>query len=398
MTTKALFRRSRTTWLLTAALTAMLILAGSGVAGASRAGSTAPAQATHHTTLTNVHVDLNWLPNVEFAGIWVGIQKGWFKKAGLNVPGITSGLGAGVRYYDYSNTPEAENDLCTKQSNILCIGDDDSSAIPIARQAGQKIEGIWTGSQKTPFGFMTCYVPSKGTYKKCVSSNSVAAKHHNITSPRQWKGMRIGYQQDELYVPALMLGSVGLSLSNVKLVPVGFSTDGLTSGKLEDAHLVFINNEPISLALQGVKTNVISAYKYGMAAFYADTMFADNAETSKYGKQIKAFIGVVDRGWKYAMHNPNSAAAMIVKNYFTSANGGGPSQVKQQQIEIGQFAKTLSRDKAGKIDGQMTLARWKTIIHDLKTYPGNQGGKPIITTNINAADCFTDKYSPAGSK
>jgi len=394
MTVKG-FHRLRAGWLFTVLVAAVFVFAGWGRPDLAR-GSATPA--ARHMALTEVHVDLNWLPNVEFAGIWVGIDKGWFTKAGLDLPGITSGLGAGVRYYDYSNTPEAENDLCSKQANILCIGDDDSSAIPIARQAGQMITGIWAGSQKTPFGFMTCWVPPKGKYKKCVSDNKVAAKHKNITSPKQWKGLRIGYQQDELYVPALMLGSVGLNLSDVTLVPVGFSTSGLTSGKLEDAHLVFVNNEPITLGLQGVKTNVISAYKYGMGAFYADTMFADDSEMSTYNSQIENFVHVVDRGWKYAMHHPAWAATMIVHKFFTTANGGGPSQVKQQKIEIGQFASTLSRDGAGKIDGQMTLARWKTIVHDLSTYPGNEGGQPIVTADIDPTSCFTDKYAPPGSK
>jgi NitT/TauT family transport system substrate-binding protein len=395
--TKGALRRSRTTWLFSALLVAIFVVAGTGVAGAAHVSS---PQARTHKAMTTVHVGLNWLPNGEFAGIWVGIQKGWFRQAGLNVPGITSGLGAGVRYYDYSNTPELENDLCTKQSNVLCVGVDDSSAIPIARQAGQMITGVWAGSQKTPFGFMTCWVPPKHhVYNKCVSNNKVARSGKNITSPKQWKGLRIAYQQDELYVPALMLGSVGLNLSQVTLVPTGFTWGGLTTGKTEDAHLVFINNEPIALRLQGVKTNVIKAYKYGMSAFYADTMFVDDSEMNTYSKQIKAFVGVVDRGWKYAMHNPNTTAAMVVSKYFTPANGGGgPQPVKQQQIEIGQFASTLSRDKAGKIDGRMTLARWNTIIHDLKTYPGNPGGNPIITADIKGKDCFTDKFAPPAAK
>jgi ABC-type nitrate/sulfonate/bicarbonate transport system substrate-binding protein len=388
-------RRSRITWGFTPILAVLfvlaVVLAETGVVGAQARLS---SHARPAAKLTTVHVDLNWLPNVEFSGIWVAIKKGWFKQAGLNVPGLTSGLGAGVRAYDFSNSPEYENNLCLHQKNQLCIGFDDSSAIPIARQAGQKLVGVWAGSQKTPFGFMTCYVPPKPKVNKKCKSNT----GKNIKSPRQWKGLKIGYQQDELYVPELMLGSVGLSLSDVTPIQVQFTTTDLTTGET-DAHLIFVNNEPITLALQGVKTNVIPGYKYGMAAFYADVMFVNHSQMSKYQKQIKAFVSVVDRGWKYAMHHPNPTAAMIVRNFFSSSFGGGPGATKQQQIEIGQFASTLSRDKAGKIDGRMTTARWNTILRDLKTYPGSLGGKPIITDNaIKSKDCFTDKFAPAGSK
>lgn len=344
--------------------------------------------------MTPIHVDLNWSPNTEFSGIWVALHKGWFAKAHLSLgPSEVGNLNPGVRPYDYSNTPEFENDQCLHHGGELCIGVDDSSAIPIARQAGDKLTGIWAGSQKTPFGFMTCFVPKKpNVNKKCKSNTG-----KNITSPKQWKGLTIGYQQDELYVPELMLGSVGLSLSDVTPQQVNFTTSDLTTGET-DAHLVFINNEPITLGLQGVKTNVIPAYKYGMSAFYADVMFVNDSQIGKYSKAIKSFVSIVDRGWKYAMHNPKATADMIVKHYFTAAYNGGPKQRKQQEIEIGQFAKKLSRDSAGKIDGRMTMNRWKVIVHDLKTYPGSLGGKPIVTANIKPSDCFTDKYAPPAAK
>lgn len=386
----AVVRRSRITWLFSAMLVPVFVLAGWGTYASPQA-SAPPSKAPK--TLTTVHVDLNWLPNVEFSGIWVAIKKGWFKQAGLRVPGLTGAMGAGVRAYDFSNSPEYENNLCLHQKNQLCIGFDDSSAIPIARQAGQKLTGVWAGSQKTPFGFMTCYVPKKPKVNKKCKSNT----GKNITSPRQWRGLKIGYQQDELYVPELMLGSVGLSLSDVTPVQVQFTTSDLTTGQT-DAHLVFVNNEPISLRLQGVKTNVIPGYKYGMAAFYADVMFVSDSQMSKYKSRIKAFVSVVDRGWKYAMHHPTSTAKMIVNNYFGTSYGGGPGAAKQQEIEIGQFAKTLSRDKSGKVDGQMTLSRWKTIIKDLRTYPGSLDGKPIITAHINPKDCFTDRFAPRGAR
>jgi len=401
--TRSLLRRSRTTWLFSAVLVGVFVLAGTVGAGA---GSNAGHSRSTAAWLP-IHVDLNWVPNVEFSGIWVAFHKGWFKQAHLNVgTGETTGLGPGVRPYDYSNTPEFENDNCLHHGAELCIGDDDSSAIPIARQAGDNLTGIWAGSQKTPFGFMTCWVPPKPKlYSKCKSNNSVAVKNGkgtgvNITKPSQWKGLTIGYQQDELYVPELMLGSVGLSLSDVKAEEVTFSTSDLTTGQTA-AHLIFVNNEPLTLKLQGVKTNVIPGYKYGMKAFYADVMFVNDSQIKKYSSEIKAFVSVVDRGWKWAMHNHKAAADMIVKDYFGASYGGGPAEKKQQEMEISQFASTkdgLSRDSSGDIDGRMTLSRWNTIVHDLKTYPGSLGGQPIITADIKPSDCFTDKFAPPGAR
>jgi ABC-type nitrate/sulfonate/bicarbonate transport system substrate-binding protein len=216
---------------------------------------------------------------------------------------------------------------------------------------------------------------------------------------KQWKGLKVGYQADELYVPEIMLGSAGLSLSDVKPVKVNFDPTLLQVGTV-DAYLVFVNNEPLQLHLEGVKTNVIPAYKNGMGAFYADAMFVDQSQTSKYSSQLKTFVHLVDKGWKWAMHHPSATAGLVTKNYFTSAaDGGGPKGLKQQKLEIAQFASTLSRNSAGQVDGRMTLSRWKKIIKDLSTYPGSLGGQPILQKgSVSAKSCFTNKFAPPPAK
>ncbi len=385
----------RSAWLLSAAVLLAFVVAGCGTTSGAPAG--APPAHKAAKKMTSIHVDLNWVPNVEFSGVWVAMSKGWFKAAGLKINGLCSShaspSAACVRSYDFTNTPETESDACLRQGGALCVGFDDSSQIPLSRQAGELNVGVWAGSQKTPFGFMTCFVPKKPKVNKgCKSTTG-----KNITSPKQWRHLKIGYQQDELYVPEIMLGSVGLSLSDVTPVKVTFDTSDLTTGAT-DAHLVFVNNEPITLKLKGVKTNVIPAYKYGMKDFYADVMFVRNTEISKYKKQLKTFVALVDKGWKYAMHHPKSTAKLIADHYFPASLGGGPGSLKQQDIEINQFAKTLSRDSAGKVDAQMTLTRWNGIIRDLKKFPGSLGGKPLLTANIKAKDCFTDEFAPKGAK
>ena len=379
-----------------AALAAVFVFAGCGTS----AGEGAAPPAKHFTgNMTTVHVDLNWLSNVEFSGIWVAMQKGWFAQNGLKIKGICgthASFNAGcVRPFDYTNTPESMNDNCVRTTGSLCIGFDDSSAVAIARQAGQLLKAVWVGSQKTPFGFMTCYVPPSGKPQKHCKSNS----GRNITSVKQWKGLKIGYQADELYVPEIMLGNHGMSLSQVTPVKVTFDPTLLQDGTV-DAYLVFVNNEPIQLHLEHVKTNVIPAYKNGMGAFYADAMFMPDSQMGRYNKQIATFVRLVDKGWKWAMHHPTATAKLVIKHYFTSAAaGGGPKGLKQQELEIAQFASTLSRNGAGKVDGRMTLGRWKTIIKDLSTYPGSMGGQPILRKGaVKAKDCFTNKFAPAASK
>lgn len=376
------FRRSRAAWLFSVLMALIFVVAGCATTGSPQ-GAPAPSKAHKH--MTKVFVQLNWLSNVEFSGLWVADHKGWFKKAGFK-----------FTFKSWSNgiDPEGTTAACYQGGGKLCFGFDDSAAVAIARDNGDKLKAIWVGSQKTPFGFATCKVPKTGTNKKCKSNTG-----KNITKPSQWAKyhLKIGYQSHELYVPEIMLGKVHKSLSDVTPKTVQFDTSALTTGAV-DAFLVFINNEPIALKLQGVKTNVIPAYKWGMQDFYADTMFAPDAELAHHSKKVAKFVSLVDKGWKYAMHHYKSVAHMVVKNYFPT-EFGVPSNKKQQVLEEKKFATTLSRDSKGRISGRMTLKRWKGIIHILATYPGDLGGKPILHNPLpSAKKTFTDKFAPPPAK
>ena len=371
----------RTAWLLSSVAVLGLVLSGSAFAATHAAK---PASKPHK--VTTVSVQLNWLTNVEFSGLWVADHLGWFSKAGfkLKATGWSNGI-----------NPEDVTSACYQgagKSGNLCFGYDDSAAVAIARSQGNDLKAVWVGSQKTPFAFATCAV----TGNKKIDSRCKSNTHKNITSPKQWTGLKIGYQSHELYVPEVMLGNVGKNLSDVKPVTVQFDTSALTTGAV-DAFLVFLNNEPIALSLQGVHTNVIPAYKFGFGDFYADTMFAPSAELKAYPKKVKTFVGLVDKGWKYAMHHPKTVADMVQKNYFKT-EFGAPSSRIQQEKELSVFASTLSRNTAGKISGQMTLKRWKGIIRILRSYPGDIGGKPIISHNISASASFTNQFAPPPAK
>ncbi|HZT96278.1 MAG TPA: ABC transporter substrate-binding protein [Chloroflexota bacterium] len=368
----------KSTLLLSAVTLLAFVVAGCGTAAGVPQGA---APAAKHKPVVTVQIQLNWLTNVEFSGLWMADHFGWFKKAGFKLQ---------AKAWANGINPETTTASCWQSAgkNKLCLGFDDSSAIPIARQAGNNLVGIWAGSQKTPFGFMSCFVPKKPKVNKKCKSNT----GKNITNPRQWKGLTVGYQSHELYVPQIMLSSVGLNLGQVTPHNAAFNIGELTSGVV-DVYEVFINNEPIAEKLSGIKVNVIPAYKWGMASFYADVMFAPQSEIGARKSKLKAFVKLVDRGWKWAMAHPKKAADIVEKDYFKATTPSVAFNRKQQEMEEGVFAKTLSR-QGGKVDGQMTLARWKQIIKVLRKSK-TDGGTPILSKNVPAKDCFTNQFTPA---
>src|SRR5437868_8962876 len=45
----------------------------------------ASAPAKHQHANVTIHFFLNWLPNVEFAGLWMAQHFGWWQKAGISM-------------------------------------------------------------------------------------------------------------------------------------------------------------------------------------------------------------------------------------------------------------------------------------------------------------------------
>jgi len=375
------FRRlgKRTAWLLSSVAVLGLVLSGSAFAASHAAKPTAKAQ-----KLTTVKIQLNWEKNVEFSGLWIADHFGWLKKAGFKIDATAWANGI---------DPEGTTMGCYQTGSTLCVGFDDSAAVAIARAAGEDLKAIWVGSQKTPFGLATCAV----TGNKKIDAKCKSKTHKNITKPKQLKGLTIGYQSHELYVLEVMLATAHLGLKDVKLVDVVYNTDTLISGTV-DAYEAFDNNEPIAWKLQGVHVNTIPAYQYGMKDFYADAMFAPSSELKAHASQMKSFVRIVDKGWKWAMHNSKAAADIVEQHYFKYCTPTCAFNVKQQRLEAGLFASIFSRDNKGRISGQMSLSRWKGIIHVLRTSPATLGGGPILTKNISAAQAYTNNFAPPPSK
>jgi ABC-type nitrate/sulfonate/bicarbonate transport system substrate-binding protein len=333
----------------------------------------APAKA-HPRALTTVTVKLGWLSNVEFSSLWVPDHLGWFAQNGIK-----------LKFIPGPSSISAEDYLSSCQG--YCFAMSDSVPLAIARSVGNKLKAVWVEDQKTPFGFIACAV----THNSAVDSKCKSRTGTNITSPSQWKGMRVAYQTGQLYVPEMMLASVGLKISDVRPVVVGFDTTPLTRGTV-DVFDVFINNETIALKLLGVHVNVMPTYRFGGSAFYSDLLEAKDSLIAAHPAFVRKFVHLIDRGWKYALSHTKAVADMVVKDY-NPKTFGVPTSTHQQELELKEFASELAPGPSG-VTGRMTLGRWQQIVHLLRTYPANLNGKPLITNPVSPSSLFTNQFVP----
>jgi NitT/TauT family transport system substrate-binding protein len=324
------------------------------VAAAALNALAAKQNRQHARAMTNVHFILNWVPNVEFAGLWMGQKFGWWQKAGINM--TYKGWAPGV-------TPETE--VPSYPGNAF--GFQSGAAIAIARSQGVPITALYTDTQKSVFGL-------------------TVLKKSGITSLTQLRGKRVGYQSHEFYVPATMLSCVGLKQSDWRPVQVGFDTSQLTSGHV-DAYLTFITNEPIALQLQGVQTSTFAAANYCFH-FYDDVLFAPNSLISKNPTVVSKVVGIVARGFQWAHTHPVQAALYTINHSFTSKVAGASAALnrRQQILELETFHR-FSIDARGRFSGLMSTAYWQDSINTLYKYKE-------ITSKPNAATIYTNRFNP----
>jgi ABC-type nitrate/sulfonate/bicarbonate transport system substrate-binding protein len=340
--------------IISAVLAASLLTSGGSAFGSSAAGQR--AQAHHHAAMTQVTFILNWLPNVEFAGIWVAQKFGWFKQAGIN-----------MKFIPWSSSVHPETDVVSRGGNSF--GFQSGAAIAIAAAQNVPITALYTDTQKSVFGLT---VLNKSGINK-------------ITDLR---GKRIGYQSHEIYVPETMLSFAGLKPSDYKLVPVGFDISGLTAGQV-DAWLTFQTNEPIALSMQGVGNHSFKAADYGFH-FYDDVLLTTKSLIQKNPVLVGKVTQLVARGFKWAHSHPILAARLTVNNYFHASTAGpgvsAANNLRQQILELQKF-KQFSEDTKGRFTGLMSKSVWKASINTLFKY-GEIKRKPSATA------IFTNTFNP----
>src|SRR5512136_3130085 len=135
-----------------------------------------------------IKIRLPWLHQSQYAGVYVAQEKGFFEKRGLKNVEILQG-GPNIRPLD----------LVASNSEQFSI----------------------TGS--TPF--LTAYKEQRplkivATFDQTHAFCYFARKDHNINSPADFKGKRVGHKIQHEHNLVALLKAVGLTMNDIEVVPV----------------------------------------------------------------------------------------------------------------------------------------------------------------------------------
>ncbi|MDM8544603.1 ABC transporter substrate-binding protein [Desulfococcaceae bacterium HSG9] len=292
-------------------------------------------------------IQLNWVTNVQFAGVLLAKKRGWYEATGIDL--TVRGWKKGVAAVDEVVVGKAQ------------IGVTEGADIIKARSKGNKIRAVATQFQKAPF---------------CL----VSKKNLGIETPEQLTQKKIGTNTAAaILMTKIVLADAGLKYNEITPVKVGWDIQVLLDDKI-DVYLGYINNEPLSMKEKGYEANVIPAFKYGYD-FYSEVYFVTDTMIQKYPDLIQAFLNVTMRGWREAFKTPKATAEMIVAEYYPK---GSVSQ-QTESLKIFHTLATVGTAVGDNMIGIMDKDYWQKGVDILLKFKQ-------IEKKIPAEDLFTLKF------
>lgn len=286
---------------------------------------------------------IGYIPHIQFAPLYVGIEKGFYKQQGIDLK-IQYGFGIDI--------------FSLLLSKKIDIGLSDSDQLIIAGDKGMKLKAIFQYYQKYPV--------------------SIIARKDVITKITDLKGKKIGVPAyyGTSYIGLLLFLKKYNLLNKVIIQKIGYNQIPALLSKKVEAVVCFSNNEPIQLKLRGVEL-----VKWDVADFSdivgASFISADDIINEKK-ELIKGFIKATAKAMSFVSRYQNDAFE-ISKNYIGNFNQSSEIFFKQVLKE------TLKLFKSPGGYGYINIEKYQKsieILYYLNLIKNRYDASKIVINNI----------------
>lgn len=344
-------------------VTALLLAACSETADDAGAPGGGEGDAGNGATageLTPVRLQLQWLPQGQFAGYFAAQDQGFFAEEGLEVQIIESG-----------------GDIVPQDA--LANGDADYAIAWVPKVLGS-IEG---GANLTNIAQI---FQRSGTLQ-------VSWADSDIDSVADFEGRRIGSWGfgNEWEIFAAMAAE-GLDSSTVEIITQDFNMNAFLQGDIDAAQAMTYNEyaqllesvDPDTGELYTPEDFTVISYEDTVGAMLQDAIWADTERLEsdpEYAQTTVAFLRAVIKGWVWAAENPQEAADIVL----AAGSGWGPSHELWMVNETNKLI-WPAPEGIGVIDEEA----WDRTVQGALSAVNETGASPITTEPPDTA--WTNEY------
>ncbi|MDN6783091.1 ABC transporter substrate-binding protein [Bifidobacterium mongoliense] len=295
---------------------AVLLLA---LAGCGSSSATGDASQDGKPSYGTVGVQLSWLKNMQFAGMYVADKDGFYRDAGFDKVNLISGG---------SSATSAEAAVASGKALVGVSSPLITAPAIVNEGAGFKTIGALY--QVNPFAI-------------------VSAASKPIRSVSDLKGKKIGVSDSNTLVWKAFLKANKLSEKDVTTVPFS-DTSMLTTGQV-DGYIGYTTTGAAALTASGFKATELLMADAGLP-MVGETLIASQDAIDSHRAELKAFLKATIQGWRKALSDKDQAVDLTINDY------GKDQQYSKQSMDI-----TYDREKAiietseTKANGLLTISK-----------------------------------------
>ncbi len=250
---------------------------------------------TTESDLVSIKLPVGYIPNVQFAPLYVAIEKGFFRDEGLDVN------------LDYS----MEND-----NTVLCATD----TIQFAIVSGEQV--LLARAHEMPVVYVLAWYQQ---YPVGIAAKDTAG----IQSVADLRGKKIGLPGlfGANYIGAIaLLDSAGLKESDVVLDSIGFNQVEVLMADKDDAVVIYTTNEPVQLEKLGQKITLLRVSD--AVDLVANGLITNEKTLKEKPELVKAMVNAILKGLDYTTDHPEEAFEISKKYVENLAEADQEAQMQ----------------------------------------------------------------------
>jgi len=328
------------------ALIMTLVLAACSSNVTPPANGTQPSEASSNSNLVPVRLPVGYIPNVQFAPLYVAIEKGYYREEGLDVQ------------VDYSM--ETDNAVLLG-SNNLQFAVLSGEQVLLGRAQQLPIVYVMTWYQQFPVGV--------ASQKSAGIEKPADLAHKSIGLPGTYGASYIGL--------IALLDSAGLNEMDVSLDSIGFNQVEALMANKDDAVVIYSANEPEVLKSKGVDVNVLNVSDYSPLV---SNGLVTNEKTLKENPQlVQKMVRATLKGIAYTIDHPDESFEICKKYVENLANA---DQALQKQVLLN----SIEQWKADHL-GMANAQSWENMQRILLKMG-------LLKTPLDLNQAYTNQFVP----